>query len=373
MTVTTPATSTDDRAALGPRETTAPLTVRGTSVELEGIVKAYGSHRALQGVSLDIHPGEFVALLGPSGCGKTTMLRALSGLEQMDAGSIRIDGTDVVGVPASKRDIGVVFQSYSLFPHLTARANVEFGLRMRKVDARTRTARATEALGLVGLSGHGDRYAHELSGGQQQRVALARALVIRPRVLLLDEPLSALDAKVRVQLREQIRRLQRDLGITTVFVTHDQEEALAIADRVAVMNAGAIEQIGTPEQLYLQPGTPFVADFVGLSNKLPGRARGAEVIVFGQRIPILGDPADGEVEASVRPEDVALLDATSGDADGAAGVVVSSSFLGSVRRTTVRLVDGTVLAVQHDARDRPVPDAAVLVRFKGRPAVVRPR
>ncbi|NNC10360.1 ABC transporter ATP-binding protein [Planctomonas sp. JC2975] len=365
-------------------ESTGPLTIAGTAVELVDLVKTYGTHRALQGASLSIHPGEFVALLGPSGCGKTTMLRALSGLEQADAGSILIDGSDVAKVPANKRDIGMVFQSYSLFPHLTARQNVEFGLRMRKVDSRRRAARAAEALDLVGLADYGERYAHELSGGQQQRVALARALVTRPRVLLLDEPLSALDAKVRVSLREQIRRIQRDLGITTVFVTHDQEEALAVADRVAVMNAGTVEQIGTPEQLYLQPSTPFVADFVGLSNRLLGIADDDGVVVFGQRIPVLGDGATGEVTVLVRPEDVQLDDsadarpsADAGASSSASGwlaaVVVASSFLGSIRRTTVRLDDGTLVSVQHDVRDRPVPDAAVRIRFTGRPVVVRAR
>jgi len=193
-------------------EITGPLAVTGTAVSLVDIVKSFGAHVALRGVSLDIHPGEFVALLGPSGCGKTTMLRALSGLDRLDAGSVLVDGQDVSGVPVNRRDIGMVFQSYSLFPHLTAAQNIEFGLRMRKVDARRRAARTAEALELVGLAERGGRYAHELSGGQQQRVALARALVTRPRVLLLDEPLSALDAKVRVQLREQIRRIQRDLA-----------------------------------------------------------------------------------------------------------------------------------------------------------------
>ncbi|WP_243062843.1 ABC transporter ATP-binding protein [Humibacter sp. RRB41] len=368
MTVVTH-TASEATASAGSSDVTGPLTIKGTAVELIGLVKNYGAHRALQGVSLDIHPGEFVALLGPSGCGKTTMLRALSGLDGIDAGSILIDGNDVARVPANRRDIGMVFQSYSLFPHLTATQNVEFGLRMRKVDARKRVARATEALELVGLDGYGERYAHELSGGQQQRVALARALVTRPRVLLLDEPLSALDAKVRVQLREQIGRIQRDLGITTVFVTHDQEEALAVADRVAVMNAGVIEQIGTPEQLYLQPASPFVADFVGLSNRLDGVAGGGEVIVQGSSIPVLGDAMSGEVTAYVRPEDLAFTDS----GDGMDAVIVASSFLGSLRRTTVRLKDGTVLAVQHDVQERPVPDDTVRVRFKGRPVAVRPR
>ncbi len=348
---------------------TGPLTVKGTAVSLRGIHKSFGAHAALRGVSLDVRPGEFVALLGPSGCGKTTLLRALSGLDRVDEGVISIDGTDVSRVPVDKRDIGMVFQSYSLFPHLTAAQNVEFGLRMRRVDAARRRVRVQEALDMVGLGDRGGRYAHELSGGQQQRVALARALVTRPRVLLLDEPLSALDAKVRVKLREQIRRIQRDLGITTVFVTHDQEEALAVADRVAVMNEGVIEQIGTPEDLYRRPVSPFVADFVGLSNVLDGVAHGGGVEVCGHVLPVLGAPVEGSVQAFVRPEDIVFTDG----AGGVDATVVASSFLGSLRRTVVRASDGTLLAVQHDASDRREPDDAVRFRFAGHPVAVRPR
>ena len=235
-------------------------------VDLVSVVKDYGSHRALNAIDLSIKPGEFVALLGPSGCGKTTALRALSGLELIDGGQILIDGEDVASVPTNKRDIGMVFQSYSLFPHMTVLENVEFGLRMRRVAADERRSRAAEALDMVGLGTMSSRFAHQLSGGQQQRVALARALVTRPRVLLLDEPLSALDAKVRVQLRDQIRRIQTDLGITTVFVTHDQEEALELADRLVVMSQGKIEQVGTPDDVYDRPNSPFVFSFIGESS-----------------------------------------------------------------------------------------------------------
>ncbi|AYG02467.1 ABC transporter ATP-binding protein [Gryllotalpicola protaetiae] len=347
----------------------AALEVAGTAVELVGVVKTYAGHQALAGVDLRVEPGEFIALLGPSGCGKTTALRALSGLEQIDGGRILIDGKDVAQIAVNKRDIGMVFQSYSLFPHMTALQNVEFGLRMRKVDASARRTRATEALELVGLGHLAERYAHQLSGGQQQRVALARALVTRPRVLLLDEPLSALDAKVRVSLRDEIRRIQKDLGITTLFVTHDQEEALAVADRVAVMNSGDIEQIGTPEELYLNPRTSFVADFVGLSNKLDGNVAGGVVTVYGQPLNVLGEaPAAGPVTAFVRPEDIALT----ADA-GLPATVVSTSFLGSLRRTFVRLADETVVAVQHDVSDKPQPGEGVALRFKGRPVAVSPK
>lgn len=332
----------------------------GAAVELIGVIKDYAGHRALSGVNLTVHPGEFVALLGPSGCGKTTALRALSGLEQVNGGSILIDGIDVVDVPVNKRDIGMVFQSYSLFPHLTSLENVEFGLRMRSVPAGERRRRAAESLELVGLAHLSGRYSHQLSGGQQQRIALARALVTRPRVLLLDEPLSALDAKVRVQLRDEIRRIQTDLGITTLFVTHDQEEALAVADRVAVMRDGNIEQIGTPEELYTTPATPFVAGFVGLSNRMPATASEGRVMLHGESLAVLGAaPANGPVLAFVRPEDLLLVEA------GIPAMIVATSFLGSLRRTQVRLEDGTVVLVQHDVSDHPQPGDRVHLRLRG--------
>ena len=340
----------------------------GASVELRNVVKYYASQRALNGVNLSMAPGEFVALLGPSGCGKTTVLRALSGLESVSEGHIEIDGADVVNVPVNKRDIGMVFQAYSLFPHLTVTQNVEFGLRMRRVDAASRRRRASEALDMVGLGTFGSRYAHQLSGGQQQRVALARALVTRPRVLLLDEPLSALDAKVRVQLRDEIRRIQTELGITTLFVTHDQEEALAVADRVAVMRAGNIEQIGTPEDLYTRPATSFVATFIGLSNALDAELVGTEVRVLNAALPLLGTgPASGPVTAYIRPEDVSFASA------GLGATVVASSFLGSLRRTQVRLDSGELLFVQHDVQLRPSSGERVFVVLRGAPVAVDAR
>jgi putative spermidine/putrescine transport system ATP-binding protein len=341
----------------------------GARVELRGIEKEFpGGARGLDGIDLVIEPGEFVALLGPSGCGKTTALRVLAGLETSTGGEVLVDGSDVSGVPARRRDIGMVFQSYSLFPHMTAQANVEFGLRMQKVAAADRRSRASDALEMVGLGGFGARFAHELSGGQQQRVALARALVTEPRVLLLDEPLSALDARVRVQLRDEIRRIQREFGITTVFVTHDQEEALAVADRVAVMRAGRIEQIGSPEDLYARAATPFVAEFVGQSNRLPGVVSKGSVEVQGLRLPLI-DPTvpDGDVIAFVRPEDLRF------GAEGLPAEVVSTSFLGSFRRTAVALDDGTVVSVQHEAGFAPEPDERLLLAFAGAPVAVAPR
>src|SRR5213593_1695027 len=284
----------------------------GVEVRLEDLRRTYGTTTALDGLTLTLAPGELVALLGPSGCGKTTALRLLAGLEEADGGRVVIGGHDVTGLPANKRDTGMVFQAYSLFPHMTAWENVAFGLQMRKIGAADRRRRAMETLELVGLGGFGNRYAHQMSGGQQQRVALARALAIRPKVLLLDEPLSALDAKVRARLRDEIRRVQLEVGITTLFVTHDQEEALAIADRVGVMQAGRLEQLGPPTEIYSRPRTPFVAEFVGLSNRMPGEVKFGGVEVRGTQLPLVQkDVPDGPAIALVRPEAVAL--ASDGD------------------------------------------------------------
>ncbi|KGJ80362.1 spermidine/putrescine ABC transporter ATP-binding protein [Cryobacterium roopkundense] len=339
----------------------------GTVVEFSGVVKQFAGVRALAGFDLTLHAGEFVALLGPSGSGKTTALRVLAGLETISEGTIRINDEDVSVLPTSKRDMGMVFQSYSLFPHLSAGANVEFGLRMRGIKPGERRARAEAALELVGLAEHSQRFAHQLSGGQQQRVALARALVTEPRVLLLDEPLSALDAKVRVQLREEIRRIQTSLGITTLFVTHDQDEALAVADRVAVMQSGTIEQVGTPEELYTRPASAFIADFVGLSNRIDGVVRHGFAELLGVRLPLI-DPAqpDGPVRVSVRPEDIEFAP------EGIPGRVVLSSFLGSLRRTSVQLADDSLVFLQHGARVHPTVGDRVFLRLTGAPVSVEP-
>jgi putative spermidine/putrescine transport system ATP-binding protein len=319
----------------------------GVGVQLLDLHRSYGNVRALDGLTLEIEPGELVALLGPSGCGKTTALRALAGLDEPDAGRIVVDGQEITHVPASRRDMGVVFQAYSLFPNMTARDNVAYGLRLRGVEATERRRRADELLELVGLARFAGHYPHQLSGGMQQRTALARALAIRPKVLLLDEPLSALDAKVRRQLRDEIRRIQLVVGTTTVFVTHDQEEALAIGDRVGVLSAGRLEQIAPPAELYDRPRTAFVAEFVGLTNRLAATASDGAVDVLGRRVPLLPGSAEaGAVTALVRPESVRLT----ADPDGA-GRVVAVSFLGALSRVQVTLPDGTLVVAQLPATD----------------------
>jgi putative spermidine/putrescine transport system ATP-binding protein len=314
----------------------------GTSVSLRGLTRAFGATRALDAMSLDIAPGELVALLGPSGCGKTTALRIVAGFEYADSGEVLIDGRDVSGVPASRRDMGMVFQSYSLFPNMNALDNVAFGLRMRKVGRADRRKRAGELLDMVGLAPQAGQYPHQLSGGQQQRVALARALAVEPGVLLLDEPLSALDAKVRLQLREQIRTLQQRLGTTTLFVTHDQEEALSMADRVGVMRAGRLEQVADPAELYSRPATAFVAEFVGTMNRLPAElGSGGTVTVLGATVPVQpGGPDSGPVDALIRPENLTVKAAGDGN-----GIVTNRTFLGAVTRVTVRLSGDTEVSV----------------------------
>ncbi|MBB4986449.1 MULTISPECIES: ABC transporter ATP-binding protein [Streptomyces] len=352
-------------------ERTESTAATGARVEFRGLRRAFGTTTALDGLDLTVEPGELLALLGPSGCGKTTALRVLAGFERPDSGEVLVDGADITHVPANRRDAGMVFQSYSLFPNLTARDNVAFGLRVRKAKAAERHARAAELLDLVGLPEHGDRYPHQMSGGQQQRVALARALALRPRVLLLDEPLSALDAKVRLSLREEIRRLQLSLGITTVFVTHDQEEALSMADRVAVLNAGKLEQCAAPAELYRRPATAFVAEFVGTMNRLPGHLTDSgHVEAAGSRLPVDGDvPDTRDVEVLVRPENITVTADTEGEA-----VIVSTSFFGSVTRVHLDHRGTTVKAdlPSRDAGDL-TPGTRATVGIAPHPALVVPR
>jgi putative spermidine/putrescine transport system ATP-binding protein len=348
----------------------------GASVTLDRLTRVFGTTRALDGLSIDIAPGEFLALLGPSGCGKTTALRLVAGFDFPDAGSVFLNGTDISSVPAAKRDMGMVFQSYSLFPNMNALDNVGFGLRMRKLGAGDRRRRAADLLDMVGLSDQAKQYPHQLSGGQQQRVALARALAIEPRVLLLDEPLSALDAKVRLQLREQIRTLQQRLGTTTLFVTHDQEEALSMADRVGVMRQGKLEQIDAPDELYAHPATSFVAEFVGVMNRIPGRlADATTVTVLDVTVPVLGQSSgtelvSGEVDVLVRPEGLTVEVAENGN-----GIVTTRTFLGSVTRLGVLLSgDVTVQVDKPSALAAAVPPGtSVSVTLPSAPVLIAAR
>ena len=336
-------------------------------LELQGLHRDFGTTKALNGIEVQLGQGEFLSLLGPSGCGKTTALRLVAGFDRPDAGRIVVDGKDVTRVSPSKRDMGMVFQAYSLFPNMTAEQNVEFGLRIRGKDKGDRRKRVHDLLELVGLSNAVTRYPYQLSGGMQQRVALARALAIEPRVLLLDEPLSALDAKVRVQLREEIRRIQLELGITTLYVTHDQEEALAISDHVAVMYGGVIEQMGTPSEMYTSPATPFVAEFIGTMNRLQATildSGSGEVDHGGAKLQI--DAARGRQNGErvlmlIRPEALELEAAGNGaSANGnmLRGEVLTHTFLGPVTRVKV---SGDLIADMSTARAAALPVGASVV------------
>ncbi|MFK3575454.1 ABC transporter ATP-binding protein [Bifidobacterium thermacidophilum] len=343
----------------------ARSTDRGGGVQMIGIDKIYpgSSSKALDDFNLEVKPGEMVVLLGGSGCGKSTALRSLAGLEDIQRGRILVGGQDMTAVPANKRGMAMVFQAYSLFPHMSALENVEFGLEIRGVGSEERRRRAMEKLDLVGLADQAAKYTQQMSGGQQQRVALARALAINPKVLLLDEPLSALDAKVRVQLRDEIRRIQIEAGTTTVFVTHDQEEALAIADRIGVMNHGRIEQIADPVTLYREPATEYVATFIGLTNRLPGHSDGTQAEVFGQSIPLLKGSRTGDVTVLVRPENIALIaagaeaDAPKAGRERLNGIVARVNvihFLGALVRVDAVLTgSGTPLTIQLSASELP--------------------
>jgi len=314
----------------------------GNSLKIAGLSRTFGSVTALDDFSLIIKEGELVSLLGPSGCGKTTALRIVAGLEKANSGEITLNGKKITGMPAHKRNMGMVFQSYSLFPHLNIEENVAFGLQMRRQAKSSRLKKAGELLELVGLTTQHKRFPHQLSGGQQQRVALARALAIQPEVLLLDEPLSALDAQVRQNLREEIRRLQVELNTTTLFVTHDQEEAMAISDRVGVMNHGKLEQIDTPDVLYSRPASLFVASFIGAMNRITTHLSDEKVMVLGENHKVKNDEfTQGTVTALIRPESIQLdLDSKHSNA-----TVLTRSFLGASSRITARFEDGTIIQV----------------------------
>ncbi len=317
-------------------------------LEAEGLRKSYGPSTVVQNFELAVERGEFVSFLGPSGCGKTTTLRMVAGFEVPSTGRIRIDGRDVTQLRPNQRNVGMVFQSYALFPNMTVADNVAFGLTVAKRPAAERRARVDEMLALIKLPTLAGRYPFQLSGGQQQRVALARALAIKPQVLLLDEPLSALDAKIRVALREEIRGVQRALGITTVYVTHDQEEALSMSDRIVVMNEGRIEQIGTPFEIYNFPRTRFVASFVGTLNMLRGRvtdAASGKIEVDDQEIAAargIVDAQTGEARmVALRPEAASLGD-EGGTRNRMRGIIEEVSFLGSVVRIRVRFKENAI-------------------------------
>ncbi|HEV2054948.1 MAG TPA: ABC transporter ATP-binding protein [Methylomirabilota bacterium] len=329
------------------------------AIRLEGVSKRF-DHRvkglvyAVRDVSLDVRPGELLTLLGPSGCGKTTTLRMIAGFQEPDAGRVWIGGQDVTGLMANQRNIGFVFQSYALFPHLTVFENVAYGLRVQRHAEREIARAVGEVLDLVGLAGYDRQMPHQLSGGEQQRVALARAIVVRPRVLLFDEPLSNLDARLRIQMRGEIQRLQKTLGITAVYVTHDQEEAMAISDRIAVMHQGVIVQEGSAETLYHRPASEFVAQFIGRTNLLRGRVTaagdaGVEVEVEGHRFSVAADGPRPAVGASVtlvlRPESIAISTAGA----GLRGTVVSRTFLGEKVEYHVRVGGETLHVTDYGA------------------------
>jgi putative spermidine/putrescine transport system ATP-binding protein len=331
----------------------SPMNAADVDLELWNLRKTYLGFTAVDELSLSIGKGELVAFLGPSGCGKTTSLRMIAGLTPVTSGRIVIGGRDVTQAPPHRRDIGLVFQSYALFPHLDVARNVAFGLEMRRVPKAEIARRVTEAIALVRLSGREGRRPSELSGGQQQRVALARALVTRPSILLFDEPLSNLDAKLRDEMRAEIRDIQKRLGITSIFVTHDQVEALTMCDRIAVMNSGRLEQLGTPQDLYERPATAFVASFVGRTNRLPGRAEGGRVEGRGWSL-LTGSAHDGPVEVMIRPHHIRFDEAGfeptgSGPVNRLEGRVVRSVYAGDLIQTDVEIA-GQVLAVESSNR-----------------------
>ena len=321
------------------------------NLDIRQLRKQFGTVVAVDSVDLSVGSGELLSLLGPSGCGKTTVLRILAGFEQPSRGDVLVDGKSIKDVPANRRNMGMVFQAYSLFPTMTARHNVEFGLRVRGVAKDVRARKATEVLSLVRLEERANQYPHQLSGGEQQRVALARALALEPRVLLLDEPLSALDAKVRVQLRQEIRSIQSRLGITTIYVTHDQEEAFSISDRVAIMSAGHIQQIGRPAEIYRSPRNLFVAEFVGTVNRLQGTVVDADSVAVGSNgvkvsVPSHDWSAGDAVTVLIRPESVKVggQSESGSPSDKPAGRIKTHMFLGAVTRVAIDTDLGLLLA-----------------------------
>jgi putative spermidine/putrescine transport system ATP-binding protein len=329
-------------------------------LELKNINKSFAGVTAVHDFNLDIEKGSLVSFLGPSGCGKTTTLRMIAGFEQLDSGTIQLDGNDIAPVPPNRRDIGMVFQAYALFPNMTVRENIAFGLRMKKASKEDIEKRVNSVLEMVRLQDTAKRFPHQLSGGQQQRIALARALAVQPRVLLLDEPLSALDAEVRVVLRGEIRRIQSELAITTVYVTHDQEEALSISDKVVVMNKGLIEQVGTPEEIYRAPKTRFVATFIGTANQFPGKTSSNNKVICSNLELLTGslkEFGDGQsVVVLVRPETIQVQaeKPQQENSNIIPGVVETITFHGAVTRLGVNVNGQRVVADITVANTQPV-------------------
>jgi|tagenome__1003787_1003787.scaffolds.fasta_scaffold20942676_2 putative spermidine/putrescine transport system ATP-binding protein len=325
---------------------------------LQGLTKRFGDAAAVDDLSLAVEKGEFVSLLGPSGCGKTTTLQMIAGFVEPSAGAIRLGERDLTKVKPALRGLGIVFQSYALFPHMTAAENIAFGLEMRGVGKPEQFRRVADALTLVGLTGFAERYPRRMSGGQQQRVALARALVIKPDVLLLDEPLSNLDAKLREEMQVELRQIQRTVGTTTILVTHDQGEAMALSDRIVVMNCGRVEQIARPTEIYHQPASPFVANFLGRINVLPAHLASGVAMIGGARFPVPGS-ADGTFSASIRPERVGFAEA------GLAGTVKARVFQGHHWLVQVATDAGLVTVIAPND-GRPVPQEGTITHLTWR-------
>jgi putative spermidine/putrescine transport system ATP-binding protein len=338
----------------------AHLQTRSASVRLNELTKRYGSHRAVDAISLAIEPGSMVALLGPSGCGKTTCLRMIAGLVEPSSGEIFVDGKRITGIPVHRRNIGMLFQNYALFPHMTVAENVAFGLEARRIPRAEATARVADALQLVQLNGFGDRLPAQLSGGQQQRVALARCLVVEPALLLLDEPLGALDKSLRESMQVELRALQQRLGITAIMVTHDQDEALTLADRVAIMRGGRLEQLGTPAEVYQTPASRFVAGFIGVSNFFHGRVEhrsgaGARIATANGLVLNVDDCPAGsdQVTVALRPEAVIVEPeppTSSDDSNSVVGTVEQVVYRGFVSHTYLRMESGEMLISFHSNR-----------------------
>jgi putative spermidine/putrescine transport system ATP-binding protein len=340
---------------------------------LDRLTKQFGEQTAVDGLSLTVEPGEFISLLGPSGCGKTTTLQMIAGFVEATSGAVMLEGRDLLKVKPAQRGLGIVFQSYALFPHMTAAQNVAFGLEMQRVAAAEREARVRDTLKLVGLSALADRYPRKMSGGQQQRVALARALVIRPRILLLDEPLSNLDAKLREEMQIELRQIQRTVGTTTLLVTHDQSEAMSLSDRIVVMNAGRVEQIARPHEAYENPATPFVASFLGKTNVLAATSRregGESFALIGDGRWPVANLAGDRLRVTVRPEKIGFVDAA---ACSIGGRVATRIFQGNHWLYQVDTPCGLVTVIRQNSGER-VPDEGSAVRLTWRPEdmAVRP-